>query len=78
LLKMKNPKNLEIHALPGQRLPRDWQQQAAARAAAADANYAQHMQNAWRQPIAGGASVQKLAAMGITSLNKGPLPPINV
>jgi hypothetical protein len=36
------------------------------------------MQNAWRQPIAGGASVQKLAAMGITSLNKGPLPPINV
>jgi hypothetical protein len=78
LLKMKNPKNLEIHALPGQRLPRDWQQQAAARAAAADANYAQHMQNAWRQPIAGGASVQKLTAMGITSLNKGPLPPINV
>jgi hypothetical protein len=69
-------RNIQVQPLAGQRLPRDWQQQAAARTAADDA-YAQHMQNAWRQPIAGGASVQKLAAMGITSLNKGPLPPIN-
>lgn len=48
---MKNPKNLQIHPLPGQRLPRDWQQQAAARAAAADADYAEHIQNAWRGPL---------------------------
>jgi hypothetical protein len=48
---MANPRNLQIHPLPGKRLPADWQHQAAARAQSADQNYASAIENAWRQPL---------------------------
>jgi hypothetical protein len=51
VLIVKNPRNLEIHPLPGKQLPTDWRHQAAARAAEADRNYASAIENAWRQPL---------------------------
>jgi hypothetical protein len=51
MLIVKNPRNLEIHPLPGKRLPTDWEHQAAVRAAEADQNYTSAIENAWRQPL---------------------------
>jgi hypothetical protein len=51
MLIVKNPRNLEVHPLPGKRLPTGWEHQAAARAAEADRNYASAIENAWRQPL---------------------------
>jgi hypothetical protein len=51
VLIVKNPRNLEIHPLPGKQLPTDWRHQAAARAAEADRNYTSAIENAWRQPL---------------------------
>jgi hypothetical protein len=51
MLIVKNPRNLEIHPLPGKQLPTDWRHQAAARAAEADRNYTSAIENAWRQPL---------------------------
>jgi hypothetical protein len=48
---MTNPRNLQIHPLPGKRLPADWERQAAARAAEANQNYTSAIENAWRQPL---------------------------
>jgi hypothetical protein len=47
VLIVKNPRNLEIHPLPGKQLPTDWRHQAAARAAEADRNYTSAIENAW-------------------------------
>ena len=65
---MKNPLNAQPQPLAGRRLPADWQQQAAARAALADANYARTVENAWRRPLTYG--MDRLASMGIVSLTK--------
>lgn len=45
---MANPHNLSVHPVQGVPMPQGWQHQAAARAAAADANYLDRLQNAWR------------------------------
>jgi hypothetical protein len=51
VLIVKNPRNLEIHPLPGKQLPHDWRNLASARAVQADAAYLQNLENAWRQPL---------------------------
>lgn len=43
------------HPPTGARLPAQWQAEAAARAAAADAAYLHHIENAWRRPAQTGA-----------------------
>lgn len=45
---MKNPINATVNCLPGQQLPANWKAQAGNRAAAAEADYLNRLQNAWR------------------------------
>jgi hypothetical protein len=46
-------RNISIHAAAGQQLPNNWKAQAPPRARAAEADYLDRIENAWRGPLNG-------------------------
>jgi hypothetical protein len=53
----------------GKRLPSDWQANARAIGAAADAAYMQRLSQQWRQPLHYG--IDRLREMGVVNLTQG-------
>lgn len=65
-MKRPNLANGTITLAQGRQLPAEWRQQAAARAALADADYAYSIENAWRKPLTHG--VDRLRELGTANL----------
>ena len=68
---MKRPRNFAngtVALAQGRQLPAEWRQQAAARAALADADYAHTIENAWRRPLTHG--VDRLRELGTVNLTQ--------
>lgn len=71
-----SPRNPHISTQPvsGQPLPSNWRQQAAQRAAEAEAAYLERQANAWRPATGSGSLVREARLSGDTPMGQGQVP----